>query len=68
MTNEEKILQILGQIQTDVLSIKEVLAEHTEILNEHTEILSDQTTALNELIRWADDAQVVVKIPFAQAK
>lgn len=61
MTNEERILQMLEAMQADIASIKGTQEEHTRILSEHT-------TALNTLIEWADDAQVVVKIPFAQAK
>ena len=48
-------------MKEDVAEIKEVQAQHTEILEEHT-------VALNELLAWADDAQVVVKIPFGQIK
>ena len=54
MNNEEKILAILEKMQTDIAEIKETLSDHT--------------IALNELLGWADDAQVVVKIPFGQVK
>lgn len=61
MNTEEKILQMLETIRADIIEMKADVASIKEIQGEHT-------TALNSLIEWADDAQVVVKIPFAQTK
>lgn len=66
MLDEKDLQAIADLIDAKLTPVISALNRNTEILSEHTEILSDQTTALNELIRWADDAQVVVKIPFAQ--
>lgn len=61
MTNEEKILQMLEKMQSDITDIRADIAEIRETQEEHT-------TALNELIEWADEVQVVVRVPFAQPK
>ena len=87
--NEEKILEILSAMQSDisgmkgdiaglkedvaglkedVAGLKEDMARVNKILEEHTEILEDHSVALNELLAWAEDVQVVVRIPFAQTK
>lgn len=87
MNNEEKILEILQQVQADVSGLKADVAElkvvqaaqterldrieknqkqHTRILRQHTEKLDEFQTCIDTLIDWADDAQVVVKIPFAK--
>ena len=82
MSNEEKILEILSAMQSDisgmkgdiaglkedVAGLKEDMARVNKILEEHTEILEDHSVALNELLAWAKDVQVVVRIPFAQTK
>lgn len=75
MSNEEKILEMLSAMQSDltalkedVSALKEDVAEIKEVQAQHTEILEEHTVALNELLAWADDAQVVVKIPFGQIK
>ena len=52
---------MLETIRADIIEMKADVASIKEIQGEHT-------TALNSLIEWADDAQVVVKIPFAQTK
>lgn len=59
MTNEEKILEVLGEMNRRLDNIERTLETHKEMLEA-------DNVALNELIRRADDAQVVVKIPFAQ--
>ena len=61
MTNEEKILQMLEKMQSDITDIRADITEIRETQEEHT-------TALNELIEWADEVQVVVRVPFAQPK
>ena len=75
MTNEEKILEILSVMQSDlsalkedVAGLKEDVATIKEIQAQHTEILEEHSIALNELVAWADDAQLVVKVPFGQIK
>ncbi len=42
------------KMQDDIAEIKETVSDHT--------------VALNELLAWADDAQVVVKIPFGKVQ
>ena len=75
MSNEEKILEILSAMQSDIsgmkgdiAGLKEDMARVKKIQEEHTEILEDHSVALNELLAWAEDVQVVVRIPFAQTK
>lgn len=68
MSNEEKILEMLSAMQSDLTALKEDVAEIKEVQAQHTEVLEEHTVALNELLAWADDAQVVVKIPFGQIK
>ena len=59
MTNDELILEKLTEISGRLSKIEETQAVQTEVLSDHT-------AALNTLIEWADDVQVVVKIPFAK--
>ncbi|MBR6654367.1 MAG: hypothetical protein IKL27_06520 [Oscillospiraceae bacterium] len=67
MTNETLILETLQQISENIRSINTRLDGIETRLESIEETLEEHTTALDELIKWADDAQVVVKIPFAQA-
>lgn len=61
MNNEDKILALLSEMKADIADMKADIADMKETLDEHT-------IALNTLIEWADDAQVVVKVPFAKTK
>ncbi len=67
MTNEALILETLQQVSESIRSINARLDGIDSRLGTIEETLEEHTVALNELIKWADDAQVVVKIPFAQA-
>lgn len=82
MNNEDKILELLAGmkaditgmkadiagIKADITGIKQEQAAMRETIAEMKETLDEHTIALNTLIEWADDAQVVVKIPFAKTK
>ena len=57
----EKIHTRLDAIDTRLNTIDTQLAEIKETQAEHT-------VALNELIEWADEAQIVVKVPLGQVK
>lgn len=68
MSNEEQILQLLLKMQSDMAEVKNDLAGVKDDLAGVKGTLAEHTIALNTLIEWADDAQVVVKVPFAKAK
>ncbi len=52
----------------DVVSMKGEMCKMQDDIAEIKETVSDHTVALNELLAWADDAQVVVKIPFGKVQ
>ena len=64
----EQHTEAIAEIKETLAEVKETLEQHTEAIAEIKETQEEHTEALDELIKWADDAQVVVKIPFAQAK
>ena len=75
MSNEEKILEILSAMQGDISSMKEDIAglkQDVAELKEDVAILKDvqedHTAALNELLAWAEEVQVVVRVPFARSE
>ncbi|MGM9670676.1 MAG: hypothetical protein ACI3XD_03780 [Oscillospiraceae bacterium] len=75
MNNEDKILELLTRMEADITGmkaditgIKQEQAAMRETIADMKETLDEHTVALNTLIEWADDAQVVVKIPFAKTK
>ena len=68
MTNEEKILQMLEKMQSDITDIRADITDIRADITEIRETQEEHTTALNELIEWADEVQVVVRVPFAQPK
>ena len=75
MSNEEKILEILSAMQGDISAMKadiSGLKEDVAGLKEDVAILKevqeDHTVALNELLAWAEEVQVVVRIPFAKSE
>lgn len=82
MNNEDKILEMLTRMEADITGMKDDItgmkadiagikqeqAAMRETIAEMKETLDEHTIALNTLIEWADDAQVVVKIPFAKTK
>lgn len=75
MNNEDKILALLSdmkadiaEMKADIAGIKQEQAEMKADIADMKETLDERTIALNTLIEWADDAQVVVKVPFAKTK
>lgn len=75
MNNEDRILEMLTRMEADITGmkaditgIKQEQAAMRETITEMKETLDEHTVSLNTLIEWADDAQVVVKIPFAKTK
>ena len=82
MSNEEKILEILSAMQGDISAMKEdisVLKEDVAGLKQDVaglkedvailkEVQEDHTVALNELLAWAEEVQVVVRVPFAKSE
>ena len=63
MNNEEKILEILGQLAKDVADMKidiATLKDDVAIIKEDAQITRG---AVNTLLGWADEAQGEVKIP-----
>ena len=58
----------VGTLKSDVVSLKSEMHKMQGDIEEIKETLSDHTVALNELLAWADDAQVVVKIPFGKVQ
>lgn len=70
MNHEEKILDLLVQIQGDIVELKRGQAElrnevaalksDVEIIKEDVQITRNAT---NTLLDWAEQAQVEVKIP-----
>ena len=58
----------VSTLKSDVVSMKSEMHKMQGDIEEIKETLSDHTVALNELLAWADDAQVVVKIPFGKVQ
>ena len=55
-------------LKSDIVSMKSEMRKMQDDIEEIKETVSDHTVALNELLAWADDAQVVVKIPFGKVQ
>ena len=67
--------QDVAGLKEDVAGLKEDVAglkEDVAILKEDVAILKevqeDHTVALNELLAWAEEVQVVVRVPFAKSE
>lgn len=70
MNNEEKILELLIQMQGDIAELKRNQAElraDVTALKDDIEIIKEDVqitrNAANTLLDWAEQAQVEVKIP-----
>ena len=70
MNNEEKILQILAQIQADITALKADVANLkpvAETMQEDIEILREDATeirsATNTLLDWAERSEKRIGIP-----
>lgn len=59
MNNEDKILELLQQMQKDISSMKEDI----EDLKEGQEIIREN---VNALVEWTEGAGYIIKYPFAQ--
>ena len=60
--------QDVAGLKEDVAGLKEdvaILKEDVAILKE---VQEDHTVALNELLAWAEEVQVVVRVPFAKSE
>ena len=77
MNNEEKILQLLGAMQTDISGMKtDISGMKTDISGMKTDISgmktdmsilketqAEHTTALNALLEWADECREADRFP-----
>ena len=70
MNNEEKILQLLGAMQTDISGMKtDISGMKTDISGMKTDISilketqAEHTTALNALLEWADECREAYRFP-----
>ena len=70
MNNEEKILQLLGAMQTDISGMKtDINGMQTDISGMKTDISilketqAEHTTALNALLEWADECREADRFP-----
>ena len=70
MNNEEKILQLLGAMQTDISGMKtDINGMKTDISGMKTDISilketqAEHTTALNALLEWADECREADRFP-----
>lgn len=77
MNNEEKILQLLGAMQTDISGMKtdingmqtDISGMKTDIRGMKTDISilketqAEHTTALNALLEWADECREAYRFP-----
>ena len=74
MTNDEMIFEMLRKMDSRLDKMDSRLDKMDSRLDKIEAELADiketqdeHTTALNELLEWADNVQVAVKVPFAQA-
>ena len=55
-------------MKADISGLKEDVAVLKEDVATLKEVQEDHTAALNELLAWAEEVQVVVRIPFAKSE
>ena len=66
MNSEDRIIELLSAVQTDLSEIRSTLAEIRGDLAEAKGTLASHTEKLNALVEWTRNVPEVVRVPSAK--
>ena len=67
MSNEERILEMLSEMQGDMKEIKNRLGSLEDKVDDLKEYAEETREGVNKVAEWADNAGFLLKIPFGKA-